>query len=900
MSTLRSFFLRLRNLFRKDKLDRDLNDELSSHLELHIADNLRSGMTSEEARRDALLKLGGLEQTKESVRDLRGIPFLETLLQDLRFGLRILRKSPGFTAVAVLTLALGIGATTAIFSVVYGVLLRPLPYAHSGRIMAVFEVNSAGQWAHLADPNFDDFRDQSRCFQAIAKYNSYVVSVSGAAQPSRSMVAHVTPGFLTVFRVQPILGRDFIASDAKKGAGPTALVSYGYWRQYLGSPRDLSQSHLKIDSAVYSVIGVLPAGFRFPADVDLWLPADLDGENPSRSSHNYYAVGRLRDSVTVEQANRDISAIARRIHDTSSEQGDYLLKDGIVLPLQDSLTDKARSPLLVLLGAVGFLLLVACANVANLLLAQASVRERELAIRSALGAARRRLIRQFLTEAFLLSLVGGGLGVLGAFWGVAGLVALAPDNLPRLDSVSISIPVLVFAFLLSTAVAAGLGAFTAARATSADTRQGLAEGGRGQAGSQGRQLVGRAIVAAQIAITLVLIVGAGLLGRSLMKVLEVNPGFRVDKIVTMDVSLPWVKWNDPKAKAGQAILFSNLIDRLEQIPGVRRVGATSGLPMAGGLPDGEFLLMTQDEVPKTPDSLDALARQFDVLFRQKERIGNADFCAATDGYFQALGIPLIRGRIFDERDGPNSPHVAVISESLARDRWPNQDPIGHTIEFGNMDGDLRLLTIVGIVGDTHEYGLDVLPHPTVYVNLFQRPIPWITLTMLSDADTRLVVSAARGILRDLNPEIPAKFGTFSQVYAASLGSRRFNVILIGFFAITALLLATAGIYGVTSYSVSRRTQEFGVRMALGAGSRDVLRLALGQVLWAIVIGVVLGIAGSFALIRTLQSLLFDISPSDPATLVGVTSLLVAVSLLASYLPARRATRVDPMIALRYE
>ena len=363
------------------------------------------------------------------------------LWQDFRYAARVLSKNPGFTAIMVFTLALGIGATTAIFSVVYGVLLRPLPYRDPNRIMAVFEVTSKGRPSRLADPNFDDFRDQNRSFQAIAKYNDYVASVSGASQPTRTTVASVSPDFLKVFGVQPILGRDFSAGDAKKGAGPTVLVSYGYWKQHLGSPQDLSQSHLKIDGAVFSVIGVLPAGFRFPADVDLWLPADLDGENPSRTSHNYNAVGRLRDGVTVEQANRDISAIARRIHDTSSEQGDYLLKDGMVVPLQDSITGKARSALLVLLGAVGFLLLVACANVANLLLAQASVRERELAVRSALGAARGRLIRQFLTEAFLLSLVGGGLGVLGAFWGVAGLVALAPENLPRLDSVSISIPV---------------------------------------------------------------------------------------------------------------------------------------------------------------------------------------------------------------------------------------------------------------------------------------------------------------------------------------------------------------------------------------------------------------------------------------------------------------------------
>ena len=881
----------LRNLFSSRRVEGDLDAEVQAHLEMLTEENIHRGMSPQQARRTAHIELGGVEQLKEQVREERVGGWLQSVVADCRYGVRQLRKNPGFTAVAILTLALGIGATTAIFSVVYGVLLRPLPYADASRIMAIFEVTSAGSPSRLADPNFDDFRDQSRSFQAIAKYGEDVASVSGSSEPTRTSVATVSPEFCKVFGIQPILGRDFSPSDANKGAAPTVLVSYGYWKQYLGSPRDLSQSHLKIEGAIFSVLGVLPAGFHFPADAELWLPADLEGENPSRTSHNYRAVGRLREGVTVAQANEDISTIARRIHDASSEQGDYLLKDGMVIPLQDSITGNARAPLLILLGAVGFLLLVACANVANLLLAQASARERELAIRSALGAARGRLIRQFLTEALLLSLVGGGLGLLAAFWGVAGLVALAPANLPRLDDVSISTPVLAFTFLLSTAVAAGLGAFTAARATSGDPRTGLLEGGRGQAGSQGRQRVGRIIVATQIAITLVLVVGAGLLARSLKKVLEVSPGFRVDKIVTMDVSLPWVE--DPKAKAGQAIFFASLMDRLKQIPGVRKVGATSGLPMDGGLPDGMFLLMTASEVPKSPDALEP-------LFQQKERIGNADFCVATDGYFQVLGIPLIRGRIFDEHDGANAPHVAVISESLARARWPGQDPIGHTIEFGNMDGDLRLLTIVGIVGDTHEYGLDVPPRPTVYVNLLQRPRAAITVTMLSDADTKLVVSEARGILQNLDPTIPPRFRTFSEVYSASLGSRRFNVILIGFFGITALLLATTGVFGVMAYAVSRRTREIGVRLALGAQSRDVLKLILGQGMRTILVGVAIGITGSLILTRTVQSLLFGVTATDPLTFSTVTLLLVAAALLACYIPARRATKVDPVIALRDE
>jgi predicted permease len=822
------------------------------------------------------------------------------LIQDFRFTLRQLRKSPSSSAVAILTLALGIGATTAIFSVVYGVLLRPLPYNDPSRIMAIFEVQPNGNWNRLADPNFDDFRDQSRSFESIAKYGTSPASVSGGSQPTSSIVGYVSSEFFNVFRVEPMRGRGLTASDDVKGATPVAVVSYGYWKQYLASSSDLSQLHLKIDNAVYSIVGVMPPGFEFPKDAAIWVTADREGENPSRTSHNYDALGRLRKGVTPAQANAEISTIGRRIFESSTEKGDYLLKDATVVPLRDSMTRETRPVLLILLGAVGFLLLVACANVANLRLSQASVRERELAIRTALGAARTRLIRQFVTEAFVLSFIGGGLGLLAAFFGVSTLLDLAPASLPRLNEVSINIPVLVFAFLLCSSVAVGLGIFTAIRGTSGNARETLASGGHGQTGSQSVQRIGQGIVAAQIAITLALVVGAGLLGRSLMKVLEVDPGFRVDKIITMDFSLPWLGWNNQKGKLQQALFFRNLVHRLKTIPGMRNVGAATALPMTGGLPNGEFLLMRPDEQPKTPSDLPSLGRLFDQLFRDKQRVGTADHCAATQGYFETLGIPLLKGRIFSDSDGPDTQHVALISESLARERWPGQNPIGHTIEFGNMDGDLRLLTIVGIVGDVHENGLDQPPRPTVYGDLFQRPLPSVTVTMLSDADPSTITSAARDILHGMSPEIPAKFGSFSHVYSESLGSRRFNLILVGMFGAVALILAMAGVFGVMAYSVSRRTREIGVRVALGARSQDVLAMVLGQGVRTVLIGVAVGLAGSFALTRTIRSLLFGVTPGDPLTFCTVVLLLVAVALLACYIPARRAAKVDPMVALRYE
>ncbi|MGB8472817.1 MAG: ABC transporter permease [Candidatus Acidiferrum sp.] len=822
---------------------------------------------------------------------------MDSLLQDLKYAIRGLVKSLGFSTTVILTLALGIGATTAIFSVVYGVLLRPLPYPNPDSLMAIWEVNHRGTHSRLADPNFDDFRDQNHTFQTMAKYTGVVASVGGPSGPTRTGVAFVTHNFFNVLGIQPAMGRSFASDDDHPGAAPVLLASYRYWKEYLASAQDLSPLKLRIQDRIYSVVGILPERFEFPAKTDLWLPAELDPENPSRTSHNFYGVGRLRNGVSVAQANADLGAIAERIVKQSPEQNDYLLRSAAAVPLQASLTGRVRSPLYILLGAVGFLLLVACANVANFLLAQASKRERELAIRNALGAGRGRLVRQFITETLLLAGLSCIVGIFIASGLLRALLVLSPQDLPRLDEVSISWPVLLFTAAISFLAAIGLGISTAVRATSHSPGGALVEGGRGNAGTQRSQRVGRAIIAAQLAMTLALLTGAGLLGRSMLRVLSVNPGFRTDNVVTMDLQLPEAPDLKPDAalafRARESQFVSGLIQRLHAIPGVQQVAAANAVPMDGGLPDGMFLLVNTQENPKN-------FQEFEELAKQPEHLGTADFCAVSPEYFQALGIPLIRGRFFDQHDSFDSPHAAVINESLARLRWPKRDPLGQTIQFGNMDGDLHLLTIVGIAGDTHEDGLEQPPRPIVYVNLLQRPRSDFSVVMHTEAGSGPVIAAARAIVHGEAPDVPPRFRTFTQIYSASLGSRRFNLILVVVFALTALLLAVAGVYGVVAYGVAQRTREIGVRMALGARSGDVLGLILRQGLTTTLIGVAIGVVGSFATARTIQSLLFGVKPTDPLTFLAVAATLIGVAGLACYIPARRATKVDPMVALRYD
>src|SRR6202050_3464748 len=542
---------------------------------------------------------------------------METMLHDLRYALRVLRKNAGFTFVTVFTLALGIGATTAIFGVVYGVLLRPLPYDKPNQIVQLRELDDRGHQMNFADPNFEDIRSQSQSLQGLAEYGAWVQSVSGGAEPTRTMVPSVSQDFFPLMRVQPVVGRGFLPENHRFGAAPVALVSYGYWRQHLGSATDLSAVKLTILNQSASVIGVLPAGFRFPEESEIWVPRELWERFPSRTAHNWQLVGRLRDGIEPDQAHAELVVIARQIKQQFGQDVD--MTDVAVARLQEAMTGNVRGGLLILMGAVGFLLLIACANVANLLLAQASTRERELAIRAAVGAGRGRLARQFLTESLLLSLAGGAMGVLIAQWGVIGLIHLAPPELALLKDTSIQLPVLFFAFGVSLMVAVGLGLFSGLPACSGDLQHARVEQGRSQMRSRRSQAVGRAIIAGQLAITLVLLTGAGLLGRSLVRVVAVDPGFRTHHIVTVDLALSPV---EPDADRARAQFLTELLARLRPIPGVEEVGGTGALPLTSGLADGTYVMMAPGDQP--PRSI----KDLEQLFHNTARTGHADYCPA--------------------------------------------------------------------------------------------------------------------------------------------------------------------------------------------------------------------------------------------------------------------------------
>jgi len=829
---------------------------------------------------------------------------VNSIWADVRYALRMLWKNPGFALIAVITLALGIGASTSIFSVVDAVLLRPLPYPQPQRIITVWEQEASGHRAHLADPNFLDFRAQNHTLSALAVFSSGPESVSGGSEPVRINVAAVSEDFFRVMGVEPFRGRTFAPNELVANGAPAVIVSYGFWRQFLGGAQDLSRARLSMDGTAYPVIGVMPQGFEFPSRVSAWVAWERYGWSTSRTSHNGEGIGRLREGVTLEQARADLDTIARRIHaEYAKAEGatDYFLSDATVIPLADQMVGNVRRALLALFAAVVLLFLVACANVAGLLVARTTARRKELAVRAALGAGRRRLVQQLLAESLALACAGGTLGILLAIWIATLLPTILPANLPRRESIGVNGSVLLFTLASTLVVAVGLGVFSAWRASRVDLSESLNAASRSFSG--GSQAARRTLVIGEIAATLMLLVSAGLLGRSFLRLVSVSPGFSGKHLLVMKFSPPLSEaathFQTTEADIERQSQFvDTALTRIRAIPGIESAGITGALPIADvdGFPDGEFLILNGQPPPTT-------TQEWNRFARNKDQTGEADYAVASAGFFHAAGIPLIEGRVFSAQDGPEAPNVAVISETLARGKWPHQDPIGQAIFFGNMDGIMKPLTIVGVVGDVRAEGLDQPPTPIIYVDYRQRGLganssPAIIMRTALPASA--VVPMARAVFRQLDPNIPVRFSTFADVLGGWMAEKRFLLLLAAVFAGAALLLAAVGIYGLVAHSVAQRTQEIGIRVALGAQRRDVLRLVVGEGAKLAAIGIAVGVALSFTLTRLMASLLFGVTPADPLTFACVAAVLAAVALLASYIPARRAMRVDPMVALRYE
>ncbi len=800
---------------------------------------------------------------------------MNTFLQDLRYASRMLKTKPGFTLAAVISLALGIGACTAIFSIVDAVLLRALPYPEPERLVALREVGDGGKQMTFTEPNFLDVRDKNRSFEAVAEYVTQLISVTGANEPVRAQVCAASNEFFKVLGARPAVGRTFLSEESRLENAHAAIVSFGFWQKLLGARQDLSGLSLKVYDRSFNVVGVMPPDFSFPKDTEVWISREAFPAEVSRTSHGKRVIARLNAGTPIEQAQADITIIGKQLKQQFGKQIDAV--DFAVVPLQQLLVGNVRQGLLIFLAAVGFLLLVACANVANLLLAQVTTRQKEFALRSALGATRFRLAQQFITENLLLAVLAGALGVLLSVWGIDLLLSLNQQNLPYINQIAINWRVLIFTFGLSISVALLLGLVPVFHFSGGDLQENLKESGRGQSAHRASARLRSGLVAAQVALTLILLIGAGLSIKSFVKLIMIDPGFRAEHALAMDISVPVSEEENDYQRLTN--FHQQLLERIEALPGIIAVGGVDGLPMTERGSNGKFLI---DNDP-TKD-------------------GYGEYRIATQNYFTAMGIPLLRGRLFQSSDTMNSTHVAIISDSLARKYWPTEDPLGRQIQYGNMDGDQRLFTIVGVVGDVRNNGLDADTPPTFYAYYVQRPrrSSDFSIVVRAETDSATLVSSLRSEVRSLASDVPMNFRTLEQIFSSSLDNRRFSLVLFAVFAIVALLLAITGIYGVMSYVVAQRTQEIGIRLALGATISHIFKLIVSQGMRWVLSGLALGLIGAFLLARLMESFLYEVSPTDLTTFVGVAGLLMLVALAACFIPARRAVKTDPLVALRCE
>jgi putative ABC transport system permease protein len=874
----------LRNLFQRKIVERDLDAEVRSYSEMLQEEKMAHGMDLNDARRSARMNMGGPEQLKEEIRTGRAGTLLETLWQDLKFGARMLRKNSGVAAIAILTLALGIGANTAIFSVVKGVLLNSLPYPQSDRLVKL-AANDNGTLnpTTVSYGLVQDWKQRTNVFSAIGMYRDFQPAITGQDKPQMLVGLRASPEYYEALGAHPILGRSFTRDDDRPDRWHVLLLSYGFWQSYFGGRPDVVGQKLSMNTVSYEIVGVLPRDFipvtrgGTQANPQVFAPLGYDSSLPyaCRSCQHLQSVARLRDGVTLAKARVEMNAVAGRLaHEFSNDYPPSF--SAVVTPLLESQVKNIRNLMLMVLAATGFVLLIACANVASLLLSIASGRRRELSLRAALGAGRQRLVRQVLTESILLTLIGGAAGALLAMAGVRALIAWGPSDIPRLSSVSLDGAVLAFTFGVSLLIGILAGLLPAVQAARVDQREALQEGSRGSVGSRrGRRR--NILIVSEVALAFVLTVGTSLLALSLVRVIKVNPGFQTHNLYTANFALIGKKY----AQIDTGIEFTRqALDRVRSIPGVESVALTTTLPLSGSSDRDGFII--QDHLVKDSDA------------------PSVDSYWVTYDYFRTMQIPLIRGRLFtaaDEAVSATAP-VAIISESTAKQMWPTEDPLGKKIQLGGREEKSPWATIVGIVPDIRQYGLDADATAEAYWLSLSRPGTFVVKSSLPEAS---LTSTIGDQLASLDKNVPV-YGaaTMEELLARTLGQRRFVASLVGGFGLLALILAGIGIYGVMAYHVGQRTGEIGIRMALGATPNSILRIVANDGARVAIAGSILGAGLAFAFTRFMVSQLYHVKPTDPVAYIISIAVIAADMFLACYLPARRAAHVDPMVALRHE